>query len=92
MNNDGMLSRYELVKGYTKIFGNNTVEDAEKIFDRIDNNKSGQIDYSEGVVATIDKKKLLTSDKLKAAFSLFDKDNSGTISTKELKEMLSGGK
>jgi Ca2+-binding EF-hand superfamily protein len=43
------------------------------------------------VVATIDKKKLLTRDKLKAAFSLFDKDDSGTISTKELKELLCDG-
>jgi calcium-dependent protein kinase len=86
-----MLSKYELIKGYTKIFGNNTAEEAEKIFNKVDADKSGQIDYSEWVVATIDKKKLLTRDKLKAAFSLFDKDDSGTISTKELKELLCDG-
>ena len=41
LNNDGMLSKYELIKGYTKIFGNNTAEEAEKIFNKVDADKSG---------------------------------------------------
>ena len=57
----------------------------EKIFTKVDMDKSGFIDYSEWVVATIDKKKLLSEEKLKAAFSLFDKDGGGTISAHEVK-------
>ena len=34
---------------------------------------SGKIDYSECVVATANKKSLLTKAKLKKAFDLFDK-------------------
>jgi Ca2+-binding EF-hand superfamily protein len=42
-------------------------------------------------VATINKEKLLSKDKLKAAFQLFDVDNSGAISSEEIKKVLSSG-
>ncbi len=42
-------------------------------------------------MATINKDKLLSTDKLKAAFSLFDKDGSGAISSEEVKEILCSG-
>jgi len=63
----------------------------EKIFERVDLDGSGYIDYSEWVVATINKKKLLSPEKLKAAFVLFDRDGGGTISALEVKEMLCQG-
>jgi calcium-dependent protein kinase len=53
---------------------------------------SGEIDYSEWVVATMDKRKLLSNEKLETAFNLFDKDGSGTISADEIKEVLGVGK
>jgi len=63
-NNDGMLSKQELTVGYQMIYGENAAEEVEKIFDKVDIDGSGQIDYSEWVVATIDKAKLLTREKL----------------------------
>lgn len=39
-----------------------------------DSDGSGEIDYSEWVVATMDKRKLLTNEKLEVAFNLFDRD------------------
>jgi calmodulin len=39
-------------------------------------------------MATLNEAEMLTNDKLKAAFKLFDKDNSGTISPEEIKEVL----
>lgn len=53
---------------------------------------SGEIDYSEFVVATINKTRLLSDEKLVAAFKLFDKDSSGSISADEVKEVLGVGK
>eukprot|EP00350_Pseudokeronopsis_sp_OXSARD2_P009022 CAMPEP_0170548118 /NCGR_PEP_ID=MMETSP0211-20121228/6447_1 /TAXON_ID=311385 /ORGANISM="Pseudokeronopsis sp., Strain OXSARD2" /LENGTH=97 /DNA_ID=CAMNT_0010853475 /DNA_START=1132 /DNA_END=1425 /DNA_ORIENTATION=+ len=53
---------------------------------------SGEIDYSEFVVATMDKKKLLSNEKLETAFNLFDKDKSGSISASEIKDVLGVGK
>ena len=57
-----------------------------------DSDGSGEIDYSEWVVATMDKRKLLSDEKLSTAFKLFDKDNGGTISAKEVKDVLGIGK
>jgi calcium-dependent protein kinase len=73
------------------IYGENAAEEVEKIFDRVDIDGSGQIDYSEWVVATIDKSKLLTREKLQSAFNLFDKDGGGSISAQEVKEVFCSG-
>ena len=49
---------------------------------------SGEIEFSEWIVASIDKKSLITDEKLKLAFQLFDRDNSGTISPHEVRREL----
>jgi Ca2+-binding EF-hand superfamily protein len=43
------------------------------------------IDYTEFVMATMHEKDLVTNEKLKAAFHLFDKDGSGSISPDEIR-------
>ena len=67
-------------------------EEVDRIMRIADADGSGEIDYSEWVVATMDKRKLLSNEKLEAAFNLFDKDGSGTISANEVKEVLGVGK
>jgi len=47
--------------------------EVDKIMKIADTDGSGEIDYSEWIVATINKKKLLGNEKLEAAFNLFDK-------------------
>ena len=54
-NNDGMLSKYELTVGYRMIYQEYAADEVERIFAKVDIDGSGQIDYSEWVVATIDK-------------------------------------
>ena len=44
-----------------------------KMFDAVDIDKSGFIDYSEFVVASMNEKQLLTDEKLLSAFKMFDK-------------------
>jgi len=66
-------------------------EEVEKMFEAVDTDKSGFIDYSEFVVAAMNENQLTTNEKLQAAFKMFDKDGSGIISPEEIKEVLSFG-
>jgi calcium-dependent protein kinase len=49
-----------------------------------DTDQNGHIDYSEFISATIDKKKLLSKERLKLAFSIFDR-----VSKYQLIELIS---
>lgn len=49
--------------------------EVERIMSNADIDKNGHIDYSEFINATIDKRKILSKERLKAAFQLFDKVN-----------------
>jgi calcium-dependent protein kinase len=88
-NNDGMLSKEEIAEGYEEHFGL-AIDDEEldRMFDAIDTDGSGAIDYSEFLMATMNEQQLMSKEKLKAAFKMFDKDGSGTISKDEIKEAL----
>lgn len=88
-NGDGQLSKDEIMNGYEEHFGKLLNEDeVDQLFLDVDTDKSGFIDYSEFIVATMSSKKNMSEEKLTAAFKLFDTDNSGTISSQELKEVL----
>jgi calcium-dependent protein kinase len=58
------------------------------MFRKIDLDGNGTIDYTEFVMATIEEKNLVTNERLKMAFKMFDKDNSGALSADEIKEVL----
>ena len=64
-------------------------DELDKLFNDVDTDKSGFIDYSEFIVATMSSKKNMSEEKLTAAFKLFDKDGNGTISPQELKDVMS---
>ena len=63
----------------------------DQMFDAVDTDGSGMIEYSEFVVATLGEDVLLSEEKLVAAFKMFDRDGGGTISIDELKEVLAFG-
>lgn len=89
-NGDGQLSKEEIMNGYEEHFGKLLNEDEiDKLFNDVDTDKSGSIDYSEFIVATMSSKKNMSEEKLTAAFKLFDTDGNGTISPEELKTVIS---
>ena len=59
------------------------------MFNQIDINKNGKIDYEEWVQTAVDVNRLLTEDKLEKAFRLFDVNNDNRISLEEINSILS---
>ena len=45
----------------------------DKIFEEVDSNRSGKVDFSEFVVAALNREKLLSKQKIESAFKMFDK-------------------
>lgn len=88
-NGDGKLSKDEIKDGYQVHYGR-LISDKEvdAMFDAVDTDQSGYIDYTEFVVAAMNEKELLTSERLTTAFKMFDKDKSGSISPNEIKMVL----
>ena len=91
-NGDGKLDKEEILEGYDKFFGKAMEkQDIISMFESVDTDHSGFIEYSEFIVAAMNEKNVLTNEKLQAAFKMFDKDGSGLISADEIKEVLGFG-
>ena len=88
-NGDGVLSRDEIFEGYKNILGEvEATKEVDRIMKEADLDKSGSIDYNEFIIACSNRQKLLNKEKLEATFKMFDKDGNGSISAKEIKEVL----
>lgn len=62
--------------------------DIEAAMKVIDSNNNGVIDYTEFIAACMYSQDYTQEKNIKQAFQYFDKDNSGTITTEELKQCL----
>ena len=59
-------------------------------FSHLDLDNSGEISYNEFLTSVIDSQKILTEDRLRKAFDMFDKDGSGAIDLDEIKVYFGG--
>jgi len=87
---DGTLTLEEMREGLAK----SNVEvpvNLEEIMKAVDSDGSGEIDYTEFLAATIDRKKYTQEDVCWAAFRVFDLDGNGKITKDELATVFSGG-
>ena len=85
----GVITKEDLFRGMDESFDHKiTKEEVDLIFSKIDYDNNGTISFDEFLKAAIDKQKLLTEEKLKAAFALFDMNGDGDIEAKELQEVM----
>ena len=82
----GYLSRDELLAVFKKHRGSNFDEkEINELIKMADSDNSGEINYSEWIIAALDRIKAYANEKLESAFRNFDKD--GSISVEEIKGM-----
>ena len=87
-NHNGWIEPSELKKGYELTNIDITDEEIEYLYSIIVENPKEGIDYTEFLMAGIDKKELFTQEKIEKAFNYFDINKSGYIEYEDLKEAL----
>lgn len=91
INGDGKLSKEELLNHYNHYMGSeHAQEEVSKIMSQVDSDNNGFIDYTEFLKASLSQRTIMSSENLRRAFDMFDKDSSGSISAMELKKVLKG--
>ncbi len=82
---DCKLTKSELTNGLYSYKDKKDVDEmADVIFERLDGDNNGYIEYEEFLRACIDKKMLMTKENLKYAFKFLDKDNSKTLNAHKI--------
>mmetsp|Transcript_46279 Transcript_46279/g.145177 ORF Transcript_46279/g.145177 Transcript_46279/m.145177 type:complete len:514 (-) Transcript_46279:64-1605(-) len=89
-NGDGLLTSSEMKEGLQKAGLSEIPPDLQTIMEDIDADGSGNIDYTEFLAATLDKRTYLKEDVCWSAFRVFDRNGDGKISKEELRTVLEG--
>lgn len=95
-NGDGVLTvkeissgmKYLKDKGKIRKFSDNLETQIQGLFNEMDLDKNGLINYSEFVAAAIDHKSFLKKELIYEAFKAFDQDHVGKLSLKSLLEIV----
>ncbi|KAM3138881.1 hypothetical protein pb186bvf_009084 [Paramecium bursaria] len=88
INKDGKLNRQELVQIYKQLHPNIDVEgQVNLIMKYLDQDKSGDIDFDEFIIAYIDKPSLVNKQNIETLFRMYDREKSGKLSCKRMSEL-----
>lgn len=86
-NNNGMLTKNDLISGFKKSKINMNQEELDNFLKKIDGNNNGMIEFEEFIRICSDKKRLYSEENLKIAFETLDHDNDGFITKEEMKKI-----
>ena len=84
-NGDGKLQKNELKKVLLYFVSEEYLTNFDKIFELLDSENKGYIEYSEFLRASLDRKNIFTEENLKSAFNFFDKENRGYFDEEQMK-------
>jgi len=90
-NGDGKLTVAEMKEGIAKSGLKEIPPDLQAIMEDVDSDGSGEIDYTEFLAATLDKRVYMKEDVCWQAFRVFDRNGDGKISKEELAQVLGDG-
>ena len=83
--NDGQLSYDEFKEGIIKVKGKKITEnEIQEMFNSIDVDKNGKIDYTEFIAASLKKRTYTKNERLYEVFCSFDKDKNGEITKEDI--------
>ena len=82
---DGRLSKEEVIKGLGKVKLKHV--NVERVMRDCDSDKSGYIDYTEFLTASMNWQLTLDDLQIETAFAAFDEDRDGRIDMKELQQI-----
>ena len=88
LNNNGKIEKNELKKGmmeYWKLSKEEIDQEIDIIYENIDTDHNGYIEYEEFIRAAVNPKIFLSQNYLKFAFKYFDVDKNGFITFDEIK-------
>ena len=84
INGDGKLLKDELKKTLLYFVSEEYLINFDTIFELLDSENRGYIEYEEFLRAALDRKLILTEENLKFAFNFFDKNNKGYFNEEEM--------
>ena len=87
-NRNFLITKENFALTIKQVSDNYTDEEIDALFDKLDDNKSGIIEYEELVRGFSDREKLLNEKNMRQAFNFFDKDKNGTISWQEISDVV----
>ncbi|CAK80148.1 unnamed protein product (macronuclear) [Paramecium tetraurelia] len=88
---NGQISKDELLQVYMKQYDEIKAKQmVDDIFEKVDINRSGFVDFTEFMMSASSEEKLLSKIKLQQAFNMFDTNGDGQISREELQEIMGG--
>lgn len=94
-DNNGVIAKHELIQEFKKqkdkdFSGRFDHIDIERVIETLDGNRSGVVDFTEFILAAIEREKVFTDQNVKNCFKMFDKDADGYLSKEELKDVMQG--